>query len=192
MGLNDSFEYLKHELWPKEGSEVKIPIWLLIIKSQELPWFTCTQLAWHIILERLRQGLQFCFKSHPNRRSAQKIMSLQSRRSPNFGKFGTKWHLGATPMAKHSSNTPLLSPKCCKLRSLSPHLLFLLFSPSNSHLSLMTSLGVRQASHSSHLFCGLLVVFQLTFHPWIYDNPSLSFFVSFIQPHGNMFIHHYE
>jgi hypothetical protein len=28
MGLHNSFEYLKNKLWPKEGSGVKVPIWL--------------------------------------------------------------------------------------------------------------------------------------------------------------------
>jgi hypothetical protein len=37
MGLYHPFEYLKHKLWPKEGQQVKLAIWFLTIKSQELP-----------------------------------------------------------------------------------------------------------------------------------------------------------
>jgi hypothetical protein len=104
MGLHDPFEYLKHKLWSKEGLGIKLPIWLPSIKSQELPWFICLQVACHISLEGPWRGIQLCFRSHFNRRSTQEIMALQSARSPNFGKFGnpmTKWHLGASPVAKH-------------------------------------------------------------------------------------------
>jgi hypothetical protein len=45
MGSNDPFGYLKHKLWPKERSRVKLPIWLPTTKSQELPdFFVC---RWH-------------------------------------------------------------------------------------------------------------------------------------------------
>jgi len=39
MGLHDSFGYLKHKLWPKEGPEVKLAIWLPTTKSQNRPDF---------------------------------------------------------------------------------------------------------------------------------------------------------
>jgi hypothetical protein len=39
MALHDSFGYLKHKLWRKEGLGVKLRIWLLTTKSQESPWF---------------------------------------------------------------------------------------------------------------------------------------------------------
>jgi hypothetical protein len=35
MGLHDPFEHLKHKLWPKEKSGVKLPIWFPTTKSQE-------------------------------------------------------------------------------------------------------------------------------------------------------------
>jgi hypothetical protein len=37
MGSHDPFKYLKHKLWPKEGSGVKLLIWLLTTKSRESP-----------------------------------------------------------------------------------------------------------------------------------------------------------
>jgi hypothetical protein len=37
MGLHDPFGYLKHKLWPKEGSGIKLPIWLSATKSWESP-----------------------------------------------------------------------------------------------------------------------------------------------------------
>jgi hypothetical protein len=86
--------YLKHKLWPKEGLGVKLPIWLSTTKSWESPQFPYMQVACHIPWESSQQGLQLCLnltnpKLHLNRRSAHKVMGLQSRRNFNFGNFGT-------------------------------------------------------------------------------------------------------
>jgi hypothetical protein len=89
MGLHESFWYLKHKLWPKERPGVKLPIWLSAIKSQELLWFTCLQVACHISLERSWQGQQLCFRPHFNQMSSQRVMGLQSRENPNLGNLGT-------------------------------------------------------------------------------------------------------
>jgi hypothetical protein len=96
MGLHDSFGYIKHKLWPKEGPRVKLSIWLPITTSRESPWFPCVQVACHISLESPRQRLQFCFRPHLNRRSAHKVMGLQNCESPR-----TKWHLGVGPVTKN-------------------------------------------------------------------------------------------
>jgi hypothetical protein len=45
------------------------------------------KVACHISLERSRQGLQLCFKPHPNQRSIKKVMGHQSH-----GSLRTKWH----------------------------------------------------------------------------------------------------
>jgi hypothetical protein len=37
MGLHDSFEYLQHKLWPKEGLIVKMSIWLPTLKVNNHP-----------------------------------------------------------------------------------------------------------------------------------------------------------
>jgi hypothetical protein len=87
MGLHDPFGYLKHKLWPKEGSKVKLPIWSLTTKIQEWPWFAYLQVACHILLESSRQGLQFFFRLHINQMSSNEIMGLQSCGSPNFENF---------------------------------------------------------------------------------------------------------
>jgi len=87
MGSHDAFGYLKHKLWPKEGSRVKLPIWLLTIKSQESPQFPCVQVVCDISLESSRRGLQLYFRPHLNRRITHKVMGLQSCESPNFGNF---------------------------------------------------------------------------------------------------------
>jgi hypothetical protein len=80
MGLHIPFEYLKHKLWPKEGSGVKVSIWFPTIKSQESPWFTCVQVACHIPLERFWRGLQFYFRLHFNWRFAQKLWAFKVAR----------------------------------------------------------------------------------------------------------------
>ncbi len=109
MSSHDPFGYLKHKLWPKERSWVKLLIWLLTIKSWESPWFPCFQMVCHISLKSPRWELQIFFRPHFNRRSAHKVMGIQSHGSPNFGNFGspifgspvTKWHLDASPVARH-------------------------------------------------------------------------------------------
>jgi hypothetical protein len=66
MGLHDPFEHLKQKLWPKEGSGVKLTIWLSTIKSQESTWFPCVQVACDIHLESSWWGLQLCFRPRLN------------------------------------------------------------------------------------------------------------------------------
>jgi hypothetical protein len=85
----------------KRKSGVKLPIWFPTTKSQKLPWFPCVQVACHIPLKSSRQWLQLWFNLHLNWRFAHKVIGLQSCRSPNFGNFGTKWHLGTGPVARH-------------------------------------------------------------------------------------------
>jgi len=53
MGSHCSFGHLKHKLWPKEGSRVKLSVWLPTIKSQKSTWFTCLQMACDILLKKL-------------------------------------------------------------------------------------------------------------------------------------------
>jgi hypothetical protein len=89
MNSHIPFEYLKHKLWPKKRWGVNLSIWLPNTKSQELLWLTCVQVVCHISLEISQQGLQFFFRPHLNKRCAQKVMSLQSRGSPNFKNFKT-------------------------------------------------------------------------------------------------------
>jgi hypothetical protein len=104
MGSHDSFEYLKHKLWPKEGLRIKVLIWLLPIKSQESPRNTCVQVTCHISLERFQQRLQFCFRPHFNQRSVKKLWPSKMPRNPIWKISGflkiprTKWHLDVAPV----------------------------------------------------------------------------------------------
>jgi hypothetical protein len=109
MGSHCSFGYLKHKLWPKEGSGVKLPIWLSIGKSQKLTKFTWVQRACNIPLESSQKKLQLCFKPHHDSRSACTVMGFQSCESPNWHDFRTptreswekKNHLDVGSVASH-------------------------------------------------------------------------------------------
>jgi hypothetical protein len=59
MGLHDSFGHLKHKLWPKERSKVKLAIWLPTIKSRESTWLPCVHVACHIPWKVLDKGYNF-------------------------------------------------------------------------------------------------------------------------------------
>jgi hypothetical protein len=89
IGSHDPFEHLKHKLWQKERSRVKLTIWLWIIKSRESPQLPCVQVACNIPLESSWWRLQLLFRPHLNQRSAYKVMGPQSCRSPNFKNFET-------------------------------------------------------------------------------------------------------
>jgi len=77
MGSHDPFGHLKHKLWPKEGSGVKLAISLSTTKSWESPRFPCMQVSCHILLESFRWGLQLFFRPHFNRRFIHKVMGPQ-------------------------------------------------------------------------------------------------------------------
>jgi hypothetical protein len=104
IGSHDPFGHLKHKLWPKEGSGVKLPIWLPTTKSWESPWFPCVQVAYNIPLENSQRRLQLCFGPHLNCRFAWKVMGLQSRENHSYENFGTlTWecHLDVDLVERH-------------------------------------------------------------------------------------------
>jgi hypothetical protein len=76
-------------LWPKERSGVKLPIWLPTRKRRESTQFTCLQTACDIPLESSWQELQLCLRLHLDPRSSRKVMGLQSCESPHWHDFGT-------------------------------------------------------------------------------------------------------
>jgi hypothetical protein len=89
MGSHESFGHLKHKLWPKERSRVKLVVWLPTTKSQELTRCPYRKVACDMALERSRRGLQLRFRPHPYWRFAQEVIVPQSCESSNFGDFGT-------------------------------------------------------------------------------------------------------
>jgi hypothetical protein len=101
MALHCPFGHLKHKLWSKEKSGIKLTIRRPTIKSQESTRFPCVQATCDILLESSWWGLQLCFRFHCNWRFAHQGFCPQSRGSPNYGNFlvvglgspGTKSHL---------------------------------------------------------------------------------------------------
>jgi hypothetical protein len=89
MGSHRPFGHLKHKLWSKERSGVKLAVWLPTTKSPESTWFPCVTVACNISLESSWQRIQLCLRPHCNRRFACEVMGPQSRRSPSCGNFGT-------------------------------------------------------------------------------------------------------
>jgi hypothetical protein len=83
------FGHLQPKLWPKERPGTKLPIWLLITKSQESTWPRCMQVKCDTPLESSRGELQLCYRLHPNWRSEQRVMIAQSPEILNRDNFGT-------------------------------------------------------------------------------------------------------
>jgi hypothetical protein len=88
MGLHDPFKHMKHKLWSKERSGVKLIIWLSTIKSWESTQFLHVQVVCNIPLESSQRELQLHFEPHCNGRSAHEIMGPQSCGNPSYGNFG--------------------------------------------------------------------------------------------------------
>jgi hypothetical protein len=65
--------------------KVKLVIWTT--KSQESTRPRCVQVECNTPLESSQGELQVCFRPHPNRKHEQKVMSLQSLKSPNRNNF---------------------------------------------------------------------------------------------------------
>jgi hypothetical protein len=89
MGSHCPFGHLKHKLWAKEKSWIKLTIWLPTTKSRESTLFPSVQAMCNISLESSWQGLQLFFGPHCNRRFAHQVMRPQNYKSPNYGNFGT-------------------------------------------------------------------------------------------------------
>jgi hypothetical protein len=104
MGSHCSFGHLKHKLWPKQGPGVELPgvhrFWLPTTKSRESTRNTRVQRTCDIPLKSSRRDLQLSFRRQLDRRSAPKVMGLQSPGSPagrDFGTPGTKRPFGCHP-----------------------------------------------------------------------------------------------
>jgi hypothetical protein len=89
MASHEPFGHLQYKLWQKEGSRVKLPIWLPTTKSRESTWPRCVQVECDTPLESSQGELEVFFRPHPNQRSEQRVMNSQSPESPNWDSFGT-------------------------------------------------------------------------------------------------------
>jgi hypothetical protein len=108
MGSYDPFGHLKHKLWPKEGPGIKLAIWLLTTKSWKSPRFTYLKVVRHIHWKALDEGYNFALdltsiKGLHTKLWAPKVVGVPTLRISwlPFGSPGTKWHLGASLVARH-------------------------------------------------------------------------------------------
>jgi hypothetical protein len=112
MGSNDPFGHLTHKLWPKERPGVKLAIWLPTIKSRESPQFPCVSVVcgWSATYcwKDLDKGYNFALDLISIRGLHTKLWASKVMGIPVVGISGllfgspkTKWHLGASPMARH-------------------------------------------------------------------------------------------
>jgi hypothetical protein len=95
MGSHDPFGNLKHKLWSKDGSGVKLVVWLSTIESQESIQFICMQVACDPLLESSQWRLQLCFRPHLNWRFVPKVVEvpIMGILGLPFGSLRTKCHL---------------------------------------------------------------------------------------------------
>jgi len=89
MGSHCPFGHVQPKLWAKEGSGVKLPVWLPTIKSQESTSFRRRFKECDTELESSRQELQLWFKARPNPSSRRRAMTVQSPEIPTRDSFGT-------------------------------------------------------------------------------------------------------
>jgi hypothetical protein len=89
MASHESFGHLQPKLWAKEGSGVKLAVWLPTTKSQESTHSRRALRKCDTALESSRQELQLWFRPRFNWRSGREAMTIQSLRSPNRDSFGT-------------------------------------------------------------------------------------------------------
>jgi hypothetical protein len=92
MGSHRPFGHLKHKLWPKEGSRVKLAIWLPTTKSQKSTDFL--MFRWHTThhWKALDKGYNFALDLISIQGLHAKLWGpkvAQICGSPNFGNFGT-------------------------------------------------------------------------------------------------------
>jgi hypothetical protein len=71
--LHEPFGHLQHKLWMKKGLGVKLPIWLLTIKSRELTRPRCVQVECDTPLESSWGELQVGFRPHSIRSLSKKL-----------------------------------------------------------------------------------------------------------------------
>jgi hypothetical protein len=89
MASHEPFGHLQPKLWAKEGSGVRLAVWLPTTKSQESTRLRRLQKESDMDLESSQRELQDCFRPHPNPRFEQEVMDAQSPGSSNRDSFGT-------------------------------------------------------------------------------------------------------
>jgi hypothetical protein len=98
MGLHDSFKHLKHKLWLRERSGVKLPIWLPTTNSRESTQLSCSWKA-------LNKGSNFASNLISIRGLHTKLWGSKVARVPTLGIESprTKCHLDKGFMERHKT-----------------------------------------------------------------------------------------
>jgi len=78
MALHWSFGHLQPKLWAKEGSGVKLAVWLPTTKNQESTFSRLPNWECNMALERSRRGLQLWFRPRHGQTLQSGVMSFQS------------------------------------------------------------------------------------------------------------------
>jgi hypothetical protein len=81
MASHWSFGHLSPKLWAKEGSGVKLAVWLLTTKSRESTSSRPPNWECDMALERSRRGLQLWFRPRCDQSLQSGVMSVQSPRT---------------------------------------------------------------------------------------------------------------
>jgi len=89
MASHGPFGHLQPKLWAKEGSGVKLAIWLPTTKSRESTPSWRLQMEYDGALEIFQGELQLWFKRHSNRRLEPGVVSVQNLGSPTRDNFRT-------------------------------------------------------------------------------------------------------
>jgi len=89
MASHEPFGHLQPKLWAKEGSGVKLVVWLPTTKRWESTSSRRLQIECDGALESSRGELQLWFKPHSNRRSKPRVVSVQSSGSLTRDSFET-------------------------------------------------------------------------------------------------------
>jgi hypothetical protein len=88
MALHGPFGHLQPKLWTKEGSGIKLLVWLLTIKSQESTSSRRRLKEGNMALENSRQELQLWCRPCPDPSLGRGAMSVQSPGTPTRDNFG--------------------------------------------------------------------------------------------------------
>jgi len=82
MASHWQFRHLQPKLWAKEGSRVKLVVWLPTTKSRESISSRCCLEECDMALESSRRELQLWFRTRPDSSLGRGAMAVQSSRSP--------------------------------------------------------------------------------------------------------------
>jgi len=89
MASHEPFGHLQPKLWAKEGSGVKLAVWLPTTKSRESTSSWCPILECNMALKSYRKEIQLWFKPHLDWTLQSRDMNSQSSGSPTRNNFGT-------------------------------------------------------------------------------------------------------